>query len=154
MTNKESEILIDVNDFKSIDLQINFANTTTNSQIKDGKRFYGIDASTQAGGSKNENLEISILEFLENGLILDIPSKTCMAKHSVMVEVYNKNPPLHFKATAKVKTVESLSPENDQVEIVFVQKNEKEWEELQNVFNNRQQEIREFLNSVKGFEST
>ena len=151
---KESEMLINPGDFDSVDLQINFANTTTQSQIKDGKKYFGIGASNKTGG--NEVYTVSIIEFLENGLILDVPSKSCITKHSILIEIYNKNknPEINFKATAKVTSIEQLSPENDQVEIVFVQKNESEWEALQSVFNKRQEEIREFLNSVKGFEST
>src|SRR4051812_27859637 len=119
MTNKkEEEILIDPNDFKSMVLNIDLTNITTQAEIRDGKRCYGKGISKHADEKVEEKLEILISEFLEDGLILEIPTKTCAATHTIMIEVHtvNTKPLVNFTATLKVDRLEKISLGSDMIE--------------------------------------
>lgn len=149
---EKNELLINPADFETIILKINLINTTTHAEIRDGKRCY----DKKPKKNSEENLIIVISEFLENGLMMEIPSKMCAQHHSITIEVSTENsdPKISFSENLKVKSVEKLSQDSDLIEATFVQKNEREWKNLHGIYTKRQEEIRNFFNSVKGFEST
>jgi hypothetical protein len=153
MTNEnDKETIIDPSDFVPIKLKIDLINTTTHAEIRDGKRCY----DKKPKKDSEENLIILIAEFLEDGLTLEIPSKMCAQNHHLTIEVRteNTNPLISFSENLKVKSVEKISTDSDLIETTFIQKNELEWDKLQSVYSKRQEEIRNFINSVKGYEGT
>ncbi len=149
MTNT-TEPLIIASDFESIKLKINLTNTTTKAEIRDGKRCY----DKKPKKDSEENLIIVNAEFLENGLLLEIPSKMCAQNHNITIEVITENskPIISFTENLKVKSVEKLSADSDLIETAFVQKSEANWNDLQKIYTNRQNDIRDFFNSVRGFD--
>ena len=155
MPNKEKPI-INPADFNSIKLNINLINTTTQAEIRDGKRCYSTGFSKKNNNPADENLEILISEFLPDGLVLEIPTKTCASNHNILIEIHSQNatPEINFSGTMKVNSHEKISLETDLIEASFLQKDEQEWKKIQKIFQKRQDEIRNFINSVKGFEST
>jgi hypothetical protein len=155
MPNIKDDLLFNPSDFKTMIIKINLTNVTTQAEIRDGKRCYGKGISKQSDNVEND-LEISISEFLENGLILDIPSKTCADNHTIMIEVRSENtePLVNFKATLKVNSIEKISKESDMAEATFIQKDEKEWAVFQSILSRKQEDIRNLFNSIKGYEST
>ena len=154
MTNK-TDTLINASDFETIKLKIDLTNTTTQAEIRDGKRCYGSGQNKQQKGEKEENLQILIAEFRDDGLSLEIPTKTCAQNHTIMIKVstLNTNPIISFTANLKVNSVEKISNDEDLIEARFIQKNEAHWKSIQDLYSHRQNEIRNFLNVVKGFES-
>lgn len=148
----KNEPLINPADFETIKLKINLINTTTHAEIRDGKRCY----DKKPKKDSEENLIIVISEFLEDGLLMEIPSKMCAKNHSITIEVSTENtePKIYFSENLKVKSVEKISQDSDLIEASFVQKNEREWKNLHGIYSKRQEEIRNFINSVKGFEGT
>jgi carboxylesterase type B len=152
MMSIKNETLINPDDFETMILKINLMNTTTHAEIRDGKRSY--DKKTK--NVSEENLKIIIAEFLDDGLLMEIPSKMCAQHHNITIEVSTENvtPPIFFSENLKVKSVEKISAESDLIEARFIQKNEAEWKKIHRIYEKRQEEIRNFINSVKGYEST
>ena len=152
---KNIEPLINPADFESIKLKINLLNFTTKGEIRDGKRSYGTEMKKGKNKSlSNEKLEVRIAEFLDDGLILEIPAKTCAENHNIEIQVTTENatPEVSFKATLRVLSIQKASASVDLAEATFLQKDEEEWTKFLEVFNQRQNEIRNFFNSVRGFE--
>ena len=152
---KDQEPLINPSDFETIKLKINLINLTTHGEIRDGRRSYGSEMKKNKNSeSKNDNLEVLISEFLPDGLMLEIPTKTCAKNHNIVIEVstLNAKPEVNFVASLRVSELHKLSPHADLVETIFLQKDEQEWVKFQKIFNSRQEEIKKFFNSVRGFE--
>ncbi len=144
------DLLINPSDFKSTKIRISLENTTTHTELRDGRRFY-----TAANGKKTEgedgNAEIIVTEFLENGFALELPSKTCSTGHNVMINIIAAAPTkiVNVSFSAKVTSVEHLDPKRDLVALKLVQFDEVSLSEFEQLFSSRQEEINQFLNSVK-----
>ena len=50
-------------------------------------------------------------------------------------------------------SVEKISNQIDLIKVKFTQKSVEEWDQLQSLYGNRQDEINKFLKEVKGLES-
>lgn len=154
MANNNEELLINPADFDSMSLKIDLLNLTTHAEIRDGKRCFGKKFKNQEQENE-EKLVVQITEFLEDGLLMEIPSKTCAENHLINIEVSveNANPPVNASVGLKVISKEKLSSETDLIETAFMEKNDKEWSKIVSVYQKRQGEIIEFINAVKGYES-
>ena len=154
MTKSEDEF-IDAMDFVSIILKIALTNLTTQAEIRNGKRSFGTGMEKPIKGEEAESFEVRIYEFLEDGFMLEVPSKTCAVNHSIALEVVaeNSNPKVNFSANLKVLNVEKMSSVVDLIQAKFVQKSNQEWEALQSLYNLRQSQINQFLSEVKGNDS-
>jgi len=128
--------MINANDFKSIEVVFKeVMNDTSRTSVK-------------------ELAKVQISEFATSGMTLEIPAKSCRPQHVICLTVEIKQPGktnvVKFSATSKVDTMDKLDEEIDLVTVTFVQFEEKEWLEFQNAFSNRQSEINEFIQAVKG----
>jgi len=142
--------LFNPSDFQSTRLEIDLSNTTTNTEIKDGKKFFkGVHMIAP-------KIEIKITEFVEKGLVMEVPSKTCAQGHNVVVEIRILNPQGNSKAqmafsfSGKVQNITSLDGETDTAEIRMVQFEEKAWQEFQSLYWGRQDEIDSYFQGMRG----
>jgi hypothetical protein len=152
---KTEDSFINPADFNSIELKISLLNLTTKAEIKNGKRSFGVGMDKPNQGEEPENFEVHIFEFLEDGFMLEVPSKTCAVNHAISLEINSENaqPKLNFSANLKVISMEKISTAVDLIQVKFTQKSIDEWEKLQNLYGNRQTEINQFMKDVKGLES-
>lgn len=132
-----AEDVFNPKDFESIKLIVYFANTTTGTAIKDPGK-------------------ISLTEIGEKHLTLDLPSKSCNAKHNVTVDIkrFDKQQKKEIeivKATGKVHSFQDVGDDRARVVIECVQFDEKSWADLLAFYSNRQQEIEAFFKAVKGY---
>jgi hypothetical protein len=146
--NDTSEILINPDDFRSVRLKISLNNTTTKTEIKDGKRFFG-----NKKGTSGDNLEITLIELLDQGMILEVPGQSCAQGHNLLitVESLNTKPPITFQTSAKVMKMEKVSDDRDTIEINLIQFDDTGWQALKGLYGNRQNEIEEFFKAAKGY---
>ena len=152
---KNEDSFINPADFNSIELKISLLNLTTKAEIKNGKRSFGVGMDKPNSGEEPENYEVHIFEFLDDGFMLEVPSKTCAVNHAISLEIHSENiqPRVNFSANMKVISMEKISPVEDLMQVKFTQKSIEEWEALQRLYGNRQSEINKFLKDVKGLES-
>ena len=100
---------------------------------------------------------VEIVEFLERGMVLQLPARSCARGHMLVVTVSLKDPKKKaeedwvFETTAKVEEHRSLEDAVDQVTLALVQYHEKEWFQLQELFSSRQNEIELFLHAARGW---
>ena len=62
--------LINPDDFKTISLKISLLNSTTKTEIRDGKRIYGLNAVKIEKDKHQEDLSVTLSEFGERALLL------------------------------------------------------------------------------------
>jgi len=130
--------LLDPNDFSSIHLKVSFTNTATHTEVKP-------DIDLSGKGMK-------LIEFRDQGLVLEGPGGICAEGHNVMIHIHTDGakPEIQFGSTAKVEQVEKLPDKRLQLTVRLIQFDEGTWKALQGVYSNRQDEIMDFFNAVKG----
>lgn len=143
--------LIHSDDFKTMQLKINLVNTTTKTEIRNGKRVFGINASKIQKDQKQVDLSIQVVEFLEEGYVLEVPSHVCAVGHSVSLETTAtyKGQETIFQASGKVEEVEKLPNSREQIRVHFTQFKSKEWQDLLQAYMSRQNEVFNFFESSK-----
>ena len=130
------EDLIRVSDFSSARVAITLKNTTTHTTAK-------------------EDPPISIAEFLDRGLILEVPARTCSKGHAILLEMTVTLPngeEFEFSSTSKVENHEPIAETGtDRITVSLVQFDEIGWKQLQDAFRSRQDEIENFLKAARGY---
>lgn len=123
-------------DFESIQLRISFKNLTTRTETK----------STD---------QVSLIEIGDRTLYLELPERSCNVKHSVMVDISQIEKGLKtlkplLSVTGKISQVEDVGEHLNQVSIHCLQFDEESWKKLVNIYAARQEEINQFLATVRG----
>lgn len=141
--------LFNPNDFNSAQLVIVLTNNATRTEIREGKCFIdGVPSKIK------EDNSVKFIEFLERGLVIEAPSHTCAMGHQIMLDIQLIAPKgtesHHFHTTTKVKSVEIIEGNRQQIHLSLVQYDEKSWQKLRSFFEVRQNEIEDFFNLVKG----
>ena len=135
MTSDEDVFEINPQDFNSAVLVIDFVNNTTTTK------------------TRNEGV-IQIIEILDKGFLLELPSKSCSSGHNISLRIEailpNKEK-LIFETTAKVDEHKPLEDHVDQVKVTFMQYNEEQWKKFTAIFSNRQKQIEDFFTAAKGY---
>ena len=108
-----------------------------------------ITSSLAIHGSQDHPIRIN--EFLEAGMILDLPLASASEGHQLLLEVHlleNQLEILVFTATAKILRIENSDLMH--ATIKFVQFDPFIWKQLLTTFESRQYEIQHILESLKG----
>lgn len=131
----QPEDLIHVEDFNSMEITIEMHNTTTDMPAREAP-------------------PIQLIELLERGMTLDVPTRSCAPGHNLMLKFKTLLPnrdPFEFNTTAKVESVRSTPfGGTDQIRISFLQFTEQDWEKFRGKFDSRQKEIEQFLKAARG----
>ena len=94
----------------------------------------------------------TFLCFLENGMILELPPRTCAKGHKVQValDVKHGKKELHFKATAKVVEVAQSQGERDSVSIELIGFEHSDWDWMQKIYQERQADVSALFSKLRG----
>jgi hypothetical protein len=152
----QDEPLINVDDFRKIELVSELSNATTSTKLKHGKMTYTEGTSSlDSGGDKTQDMHVEIEEFLDDGFILEIPTKFCAEGHSVEIEVFPKNAKgyeeFSFWASGAVKDKEKVSPTREKIKLHFQEFKKTDYDQLKSIFAKRQDEILDFFKAAKGY---
>ena len=151
---KDFSDIINPDDFKSVRLHIGLNNLSTRTQLRDGKRIYEKGQTvTLKRDHNNKDLTIELVEFQIDGLVLDMPPNVCTVGHMLIMDFKTegaKPNDAFFEVTGNVTSSETLSNGHEQVVFTFTKFKEDEWVQFQEVYAQRQKEILEFFNAVKG----
>lgn len=141
------ESILNPTDFRSVRLEIALVNNTTRTEVRNGTRTYG------GAKTKDPNAKIGLLEFLEQGMIIEAPKNCCSTGHNILLEidVVGASKELNFQCSGKVAAKEPISTETDSLSIQLVQYEELQWVALQEIYSSRQSEIERFFQSVRGW---
>ena len=122
--------------YKPTKITFNIKNTTTNTSVKDASL-------------------VEIIEIMDRGLTLQLPSRTCARGHNLMIEMTLEPPgksPFIFRFTAKVDEVETLAfSGGEKGTLSLVQFDEVEWAKLCKSFDSKQTEIENYLKAARGY---
>ena len=120
---------------QSLDLLLTVKNITSNRDIPCRKEF-----------------PITISEFIDKGLILNLPPLTCAQGHQLLLDINlskEKHEILHFSTTAKIIALEANEHGFNRVSLKFVQYDPLIWKKFLRVFQTCQDELQELLESLK-----
>lgn len=137
-------------DFRSVELTIVLINQSTKTQVRGNIRSVG-DLSPDAEGDTVH--PIQLIEFLEKGVSLEAPGRTCATGHLVMVEIHISNAKdLNLVSfSAKVESTQKIDSERDAISLTLLQYDQKTWKQFVTLFANRQLEIQNFFEAAKGY---
>ena len=124
-------------DFNSITISVTFQNLTSHAE--------GLSAE-----------EVQLSEIEKDGPVLELPSNSCAANHSVVIELVREDPsrpgkPLAFRATGKISQVEPTDVKKRiRAKVSLLQYDEATWLEFLRLHDERQEAVTEFLNGARG----
>lgn len=129
-----NEFIIDPGMFKSVELNFSIENSTTRTTV-------------------NHAELIKLIQFLEKGMVLEIPSKSCSKGHNLIIKinVLNSNKVQEFDTTAKVVELDTTSKESDTIVVNLTQYDGDTWVQLQSIYSSRQDDIEKFLQAARGW---
>lgn len=129
-----SEFFVDPNVFRSVELRFSIENTTTRTTV-------------------NLAEQIKLIQFLEKGMVLELPAKSCSNGHNLIIKIELSGTTLinEFVTTAKVVEHDSISKEADTVVLNLTQYDGDAWTKLQSIYSNRQDEIEKFFKAARGW---
>lgn len=129
--NLKAEEVINLDDFKSLRLDLIFTN----------------------GSGVAFNQGVVFNEIGEKEIMLQVPGKSCAADQNVMLVVYKDQKERHSKPilsiTGKISSWAMVEDGNIRITIQLVQYEEKEWDRFLALFSSRQNEINAFLESMR-----
>jgi hypothetical protein len=128
-------------DFKSMEMKASFVNTTSKMSPPKGPEVAPV-----------------VVQLSDRSFALEVPAKTCAGGHNLMITIEVKNvnredvsKKVRFVCTAKVISMLPLSKERERIIVNLMQYDEKSWTEFRGVFESRQHEINQFIESCRGF---
>lgn len=143
----KEELVLDPADFRSIEIHLELYNSTTNTEIKAGKRFYG------GKSVADPDAKIELVEFTDDGLVIDAPKRACASGHVLMIRIRTKGSKAEDDMDFEVRgTVTAVATEDESRDIITLRLSdfeEYDWYAFQRVFSKRQEQILEFLEAVK-----
>ncbi len=139
--------IIQNEDFESIVIHLSFLNMTTKTEVAEGKRYIGEQLQKDQGG------KIDLVEFREDGMVIEVPARSGAVGHQLNMKIWTEGPApnLEISFIVTVNAVERMSPSRDQFEVTFNEYDSRAWKALQQIFENRQNEINDFLKAAKGY---
>ncbi len=134
-------------DFESIVIHLSFLNMTTKTEVSEGKRYIGDQLQSDQGA------QIYLVEFREDGMVIEVPARSGAVGHQLNMKIWTEGPAPHLEISfvVTVDAVERMSPSRDQFEVTFNEYDSRAWKALQQIFENRQNEINDFLRAAKGY---
>ena len=140
---------ISVDDFKSIRLEVTLVNLTTNTEITAGPK----KVSPESSRIRNDE-GVQFVEFLDNGMVLAVPPHSGAKGHKLLVKIKTlgtKNE-INVEARAKIMGVEALNGgKSFRVDLEMEDHDTIGWTQLMDLYGNRQNEIEEFFQAVRGY---
>lgn len=135
--NNDESSIFNPEDFHSVKLAVYFKNLTTRTEVK--------SASTTP-----------LVEIGQKTLVFELPSKSCNTNHSALVEIKKIDHASQkeisvLSVTGKVKEIEELGEGSMKVIMDCIQYDETSWEALLSLYAKRQDEITNFLKSIRGY---
>lgn len=139
--------LINPKDFSSIHVTIKIINVTTQTRLENGSIFYG-----QKVVDSGPHCTAEILEFLEEGVVMDIPNKLGTTGHvfTIKVTTQGASNDLSVEFNSVVSKVEK-NQDRSKCTLKNQQHKDSEFKKLVTLFESRQQEIADFFEAVKGY---
>ncbi len=127
--------LLDAKDFRSIVLHMTGRNNTSGIDIKKVPK-------------------IEIFEINDNSIVLGLPERSCANGHYLLINfmLEKDDNQIQFSATLMVKIIEKCENDSERVTAQLMQCDLTIWKQFVKIFQSRQNEIANFLKSVKGLE--
>lgn len=142
--------LFDVKQFISAKVEVALENTTTQTELRGGKKIIGKKEQKAKAGDNNV---AHLLELRDRGIVLEVPPHSGSVGHHLTLELTARFPDgteAFFQTTAKIESIEPTDSERVSLAAGFVQFEEDQWRTFRAAFGKRQDEILEFLKSAKG----
>ena len=96
---------------------------------------------------------IQVIEFLGNGMVLEIPARSCAVGHDLSVTIRTSGAPkdTEFSSTGKVIDCTALTKDRMQVCLDFLQLDKISWNRFRETLNQTQARMDELLADMRGY---
>lgn len=152
---EDDGILIDPNDFVSMEIIVGMKNLTAKTEIRDGRRIFGEKDTSEKG----VDYTIHFIEFLEKNeesefesLVIEAPKRNCAEGHllNIDLEVKGAKETFELDLESRVEVLEKTDGDTDRITVSILNVDEVAWQQFKSLFSNRQEEILAFFEAVKG----
>lgn len=135
-------------DFNSIRIEVSMMNSTTKTQLAQGRRTFRDHEEVGKAGE----LDIQVVEFSSQGLTVEVPSKSGAQGHFLILNLKTSgaNPDTMISAVGRIEEVIKLEKNREQFVVSLVEFDPVAWMQLTKVFSSRQDAINEFLAGTRG----
>ena len=132
----ETELSFSAHDFSSLEFVISFSNRTSRFDLN----------GSEGGGCE-------VREFLDSGMVLEVPRAACAKGHilSFEIAIQNSGTPLKLAGLARVTEVETLDGIQQLIRVEFVKISAKAWACFKNAYAARQDQVLELLSKMRGY---
>jgi hypothetical protein len=133
--------LFDPKDFRGIQIKVEVFNRTSGTQINSW------------GTESPEAPVVTPVEFMERGMKLSMPIKSCSLGHHLVMKIEStrENKSAAMAVTGLVKNIQNFDETFILVEVEWLQFEIKDWESILAIFRDRQEEIMQYLIQVRGY---
>ncbi len=148
----DDDLLINPDDFKSIETSMSITNESTKTALTDGKRVQKKGRTKVTGIRAEVDPTLQLVEFDEHTLTIDVPGKIGAKGHRLKVEIEVSNLPkkLDIEVTMGVHSVEKQPDGRDRMVLQLLEEESLPWKQFREAFEKRQEEILEFLEAARG----
>ncbi len=105
----------------------------------------------QGSKTRVQSPDVSLVEVVAKGMVLDVPKNCCSQGHylEVQLQAQQGDVSVIFISTVKVDKYKDLFNGRRTISVSMVQYDEGSWKKFQKVFDRRQESINEFFDAVK-----
>lgn len=135
-----------------VGIKNNVSGTSLEDPMLKPKRHYSTVAHPLTETAKMSP-PVQIIEFLGNGMVLEIPSRSCAVGHDLLVTIKTSGTAqdTEFSSTGKVIECVPLPKDRMQVCLSFLQLDQVSWKRLRDALDQTQRRIDDLLSNMRGY---
>lgn len=152
-TSSEDVALFNPSDFQTAEVHIALMNPQAKIEVREGFRSVTDKKTGKKQTEEGENLHVRFTEFIDKGIQIQVPTASAELSHTVMmrIELKQKDKTLQsLNVSGRVMKIEIVPDGYDVLDIELTQFGPTEWNNFKNYFSNRQTEIENLFESMKG----
>ena len=140
----------DTESLEAIGLFVSLKNNTSRTELKASEA-----RKHRRSIKKNHKFEhgrVDLIQFLNQGIVLEVPPRTCAHGHdlTVTIETRGTDSTTYFEASAKVDQLTNLTDQRDLIMLSFIQFEGTQWQRLNEAYDQMQSQIDLLLERMKG----
>ncbi len=142
---QDDEDLFDPADFESIRIHVEVHNLTSKTSVGGGARGYGEELREAPAN------EVRLREIPPTSLVLDVPARTAAQGHQleIHIEVQGGRRPMSFVVKGRAMAPVDVGGGRERLELEVRESRDASLDQLRKLLARRQQEIDEFISSMK-----
>lgn len=150
----EPSSLINVDDFRSLRVEFTLENVTTQTLLKNGKRFLG---GREDFSSRSQDLSLRLVEIISTEaapqFAIEMPHRNCAVGHHLRLSLRVTGPrslDFKFDLPVRVRGVEPVDATRERITLSLLDASHAGWAHLLTIFAERQAASDELFTRMRG----